>query len=326
MVWNWGLSRAVDDMRLFGEDTIWYGWSDPTSGGVFRTTNGGVNWEKRDSGIPANNYPDKIYFYNSRIGFAYQSGNTNVYKTTDAGLSWSIIFINGFSKLYFLDSLNGYKAAAGFFRTSNGGVNWSKDSLPNVVGNYYTNKWVTNFQISSIGTIYAIGASAQSLSNFLYHGIVYKTTNSGLNWGYQFPDTSYNFSSLSKIFSINKNNVWIYSSRSGIYSSTGGDSTVYLGINLISNEVPKDFQLFQNYPNPFNNSSKFKIKIAKLSIIKVVVYDIQGREVQTLIEEKLKPGVYECTFNGNNLSSGIYFYQLIGDNKIVQTKKMALLK
>ncbi|MCI0473163.1 MAG: hypothetical protein L0Y76_06210, partial [Ignavibacteria bacterium] len=71
VVWNWPLDRVIYDMQIFGEDTIWYGDSDPISGGVIRTTNGGLNWEKRDNGIPANSYPDRIYFYNSRIGFAY---------------------------------------------------------------------------------------------------------------------------------------------------------------------------------------------------------------------------------------------------------------
>ena len=133
---NWSIinkvfSTIVRDMFVFSEDTIWYGDSDPFAGGLFRTTNGGINWEKRDSGIPANSYPIYIYFYNSRIGFA--TGNPNVYKTTDAGLSWNLAFTGGAQKLYFKDSLNGYRASQGFYRTSNGGINWSKDSLPNVL-------------------------------------------------------------------------------------------------------------------------------------------------------------------------------------------------
>ena len=333
MVWNWSFSRVVDDMQLFGEDTIWYAYSDPTSGGLFRTTNGGINWEKRDSGIPANSYPIYIYFYNSRIGFA--TGNTNVYKTTDAGLSWNLAFTGGAQKLYFKDSLNGYRASQGFYRTSNGGINWSKDSLPSVAGNYYTNKWITNFQTSVYGTIYAIGASAQSLSNFLYRGIIYKTTNSGLNWGYQFPDTSFNIYNFSTVYSIN-NHVWCYDNyyNKGIYSSSGGDSTVYVGINQISNEVPNEFDLYQNYPNPFNPRTVISFQLflhggrterAVVSNLSIKVYDINGREVQTLVSGRMQAGTYEAVWDGTGFPSGVYFCRMVTEG-YGKTIKMTLVK
>ena len=90
--------------------------------------------------------------------------------------------------------------------------------------------------------------------------------------------------------------------------------------------VPKHDYLYQNYPNPFNSSSKFKFQIAKLSEVRIVVYDIAGREIQTLVNESLKPGVYEKTFNGSNLSSGIYFYALSANGKIMDCRKLLLIK
>ena len=323
IVWNWGLSRAVDDMQLFGEDTIWYAYSDPTSGGLFRTTNGGVNWEKRDSGIPANSYPFYIYFYNSRIGFA--TGNTNVYKTTDEGLSWNLAFTGGAQKLYFKDSLNGYRAMQGFFRTTNGGLKWVADTLPSVIGNGTTAKIPSSFTIINNDIIYCVGAYIQ-YANFSSKAIIYKTTNGGLNWGYQIPDTNLNFFKFIIPFSTNKNNVWLYWTWKGLYSSTGGDSTVYLGINQITNEVPNDYELGQNYPNPFNASTNIIYKILKNSDVRIIVIDILGRNMQTLVDKKHTPGTYQVNFNGENLESGIYFYQIIVDNKIVQTRRMTLLK
>jgi hypothetical protein len=59
--------------------------------------------------------------------------------------------------------------------------------------------------------------------------------------------------------------------------------------------------------------------------VKIVVYDIQGREVQTLVNESLKPGTYEVPFDGSQLTSGVYFYKLIAGN-FVETKKMLLIK
>jgi len=182
-VWNWPLNRIIDDMFIFSEDTIWYGDIEPTAGGLYRTTNGGLYWEKRDNGIPANSYPFFIYFYNNRIGFA--SGNTNVYKTTDAGLSWNLTFTGGISKLQFKDSLNCIRASQGFFRTIDGGINWTQDSLPRILGNTYTNKWINNFTIINNDTMYCSGGYVYFYSNGSYKSTIYKTTNGGINWGYQ---------------------------------------------------------------------------------------------------------------------------------------------
>ncbi len=82
------------------------------------------------------------------------------------------------------------------------------------------------------------------------------------------------------------------------------------GIQPISSEIPKQFSLSQNYPNPFNPSSKFKVQISKLSNVKIVVYDSAGREIETLVDEQLKPGTYEVNWNASGYSSGVYFYQL----------------
>ena len=69
-----------------------------------------------------------------------------------------------------------------------------------------------------------------------------------------------------------------------------------------------------------------KYEIAKLSNVRIVIYDITGREVQTLVNETLKPGLYETTFDGSKLSSGIYFYSLIVEGKSIAVKKMAMVK
>jgi hypothetical protein len=98
-----------------------------------------------------------------------------------------------------------------------------------------------------------------------------------------------------------------------------------IGITPISTETPQQFSLSQNYPNPFNPNSKIKFQIAKLSEAKLVVFDVLGREVSTLVNEQLKPGTYEVDFGGSKLASGIYFYKLETDG-FVETKKMILVK
>lgn len=97
------------------------------------------------------------------------------------------------------------------------------------------------------------------------------------------------------------------------------------GIQITSNNVPDKFSLFQNYPNPFNPGTKFKIQITKLSDVKVIVLDVLGREVTTLVNSQLKPGTYEVEWDGINYPSGVYFYRLTAD-QYTSTKKMVLVK
>jgi hypothetical protein len=91
------------------------------------------------------------------------------------------------------------------------------------------------------------------------------------------------------------------------------------------NETINSFELFQNYPNPFNPITNVKFSILNSGQVKLIVYDIQGREVQTLVNESLKPGTYEATFDGSQLTSGVYFYKLITDG-YSETRKMLMIK
>jgi hypothetical protein len=89
--------------------------------------------------------------------------------------------------------------------------------------------------------------------------------------------------------------------------------------------VPSVFSLLQNYPNPFNPSTKIIYSIPQSSNVVVKVFDVLGNEVTTLVNEQKQTGTYELTWNGENLPSGIYFYQLqAGD--FIETKKMVLLR
>jgi hypothetical protein len=97
------------------------------------------------------------------------------------------------------------------------------------------------------------------------------------------------------------------------------------GINIISGEVPSEYSLGQNYPNPFNPNTVIKFDIMKKSFVKIIVYDISGREVKRLAEQELNAGKYSVNFDGGNLSSGIYFYSLLAGD-FTETKKMILVK
>jgi len=122
---------------------------------------------------------------------------------------------------------------------------------------------------------------------------------------------------------------------------TFGDTTL-TGMNEISSAVPNGFSLYQNYPNPFNPTTKIKFSVApplglpspsrvfdlsggEAEGVRLAVYDALGREVATLVNEKLNPGTYEVEWDASNFSSGVYFYKL-ETGGFVQTRKMVLMK
>ncbi len=87
-----------------------------------------------------------------------------------------------------------------------------------------------------------------------------------------------------------------------------------------------DFQLFQNYPNPFNPETVISFKLPARSFVNLKIYDVSGKVVETLINEERAAGVYSVHFNGESLSSGVYFYMLNINGEKFLSKQMLLLK
>ena len=113
-----------------------------------------------------------------------------------------------------------------------------------------------------------------------------------------------------------------------VYFKVNGDVTTGVdenGNNSTNSVVPNKYELFQNYPNPFNPTTTIKYALPNSANVKLIVFDVLGRQVRTLVDEQKSAGSYKIEFNGSNLASGIYFYRLQTEN-FVQTKKLILLK
>ncbi|MGA3288104.1 MAG: autotransporter-associated beta strand repeat-containing protein, partial [Bacteroidota bacterium] len=93
----------------------------------------------------------------------------------------------------------------------------------------------------------------------------------------------------------------------------------------VLNNIPTECSLLQNYPNPFNPRTTIKYSIPQRSFVSITVYNILGKEVSKLVNEEKLSGSYEVQFDGNKLSSGVYFYRLQA-GKFSETKKLMLLK
>ncbi len=122
-----------------------------------------------------------------------------------------------------------------------------------------------------------------------------------------------------------------------VYSYNGSDSLpsqnanfIFIarrtvGIKVISSSVPGEFKLFQNYPNPFNPITKINFDIAKSGFVALNVYDMLGRQVETLVNQQMNAGSYIIEFNGSKLSSGVYFYRVSTD-EFTDIKKCVLVR
>jgi hypothetical protein len=106
---------------------------------------------------------------------------------------------------------------------------------------------------------------------------------------------------------------------------TRGFSNTITDINDPKEVSALDFELNQNYPNPFNPSTTIEFKIAKTGLVSIRVFNLLGKEVATLVNEVKSAGTHYIKFNAEELSSGVYFYQLITDN-FISAKKFTFMK
>ncbi len=134
-----------------------------------------------------------------------------------------------------------------------------------------------------------------------------------------------------------------------VYTGNGGTATAiyndivltgYLGIDIFKNnlvtgiktadQTPLNFELFQNYPNPFNPSTDISYQLSAVSYVILKIYDLLGREIETLVNDFQNTGKYVVQFNASKLSSGVYFYRLEATSrfgtKYISVKKMVVIK
>ena len=309
-----------DDMAVINKDTILFVSSSGFDGGVSRTTDGGLNWQPLGQ-VGGTGQPFSIYMFDKNLGFTL---GTYMRRTTNGGENWFIIPNENYWGIQLIDSLRGWKTVgAGIKITTNGGLNWVSQQLPNLPKAYSG----TNLFAINKDTVWMIG-------NEYYYGLLFKTTNGGLNWGYQFADTSVQITLDHFINFVSAKTGWASSSYfvSEIHTKIGGnDTSFFTSINKNNSIIPADFILYQNYPNPFNATTKIKYQINKgvrsqESGVRIAVYDIVGKQITILENENKKPGDYEIIFDGSNQASGIYFYSFFADGVRVDTKKMLLIK
>jgi len=278
-----------------------------TQDGIYKTTNFGVNWIKSDNGVTSPFVLESAVFINESVMFAQiidWSVNYLLFKSTNGGVNWTQI-VNPYNNQneikFFTQNLNTIYAGtmSGLYASTNNGDSWTLKSNGMPISSVQGLTYVNNI-------IYA-ATSTQG---------IYKSTDNALTW------QSYNDGiSNNTIYSISSGGPVLFAGGSGSFYIRNPETS----INHIGENIPSKYSLGQNYPNPFNSSSKFKFEISKSGDVKIIVYDIQGREVQTLVNERLSAGTYEVRFDGSMLTSGVYFYRMV-THGFTEAKRMLLIK
>ena len=252
-----------------------------------------------------------INFINKYTGYVVGTGN-KILKTTDIGQNWNIqtspSLQNNYS-VYFTDSLKGWIVGerenytyGDILKTSNGGINWSVQMQ--------INTYLKDIKFVNKNTGWIVGG----------RGTILYTTNGGNNWNYYHKITGIDFE---RIYFKDNNTGW-FLGMSGLLLRTDNCGGLTGNTNILT-DIPSSFSLGQNYPNPFNPSTIVRFSIPFVSQVSLKVYDVMGREVQSLVNERMQAGSYEVKFDGSNLNSGVYFYRIVTD-KFSDTKRMLLLK
>ncbi|HRJ99451.1 MAG TPA: T9SS type A sorting domain-containing protein [Ignavibacteria bacterium] len=293
-------------------------------------------------------------------------GGKSIYKSTTGGGNWlgpygTAEFNN--SKILSLagshigaDTLYCGLVNGTVFRSFNGGVNWT-----NITGSVIPNRYVTDITVSpdnpaevylTLGGFNSAhifkttnsGTDWQDISGNLpdipHHSVVvdpdynqniyvgndlgvYVTTNAGLNWNEYSSGMPYTLVFDLTIVYPNRK-IRATTHGNGIYERKLMETPV--GITSENNILVSGFSLSQNYPNPFNPNTIIEFNVKTASEIQLKVFDITGKNISIPVNERKYPGSYEVNFDGSNYSSGIYFYSLYSDGKLVETKRMMLLK
>ena len=327
---SWTRSMYVDT-NVFLVTISFPDSSNGYMGGAYRTivytTNAGSSWVKAytDSSVSGIFPVFKIKFLNSQTGFAsggfFDLGSV-LWKTTNAGRDWDgeIVGSEPIKDLVILNSNNvigvggDFEFGASIVKTTNAGMNWNYNFL-----GYFGIGESIDYRTS-----YEAWISLGFAGNFLY------TLNSGNNWTLtSTPDSL----PIYDIQFIDSTNGWAVGDEGVVLRYNYSTSSINTNsLNLIE----KNFILHQNYPNPFNPVTKIKFDIRQDvrrkapasrsgQDVKLIIYDALGKEVRTLVNQNLEQGSYEVEFDGINLPSGIYFYELKVGNYF-KVKRMLLLK
>lgn len=287
---------------------------------ILKTINGGNDWVSINTNFLFGEVSRDLFypidFPSTKVGYFFGSRKNNLYKTVDGGMSWEIIPITeGVRDVYMLKFYNEllgilvsdiHPGDDFLFRTKDGGKSWNKLSI------------LTNTNHHDIEFL----PSHPEKVWFTDYVHLFYSADTGNTW--QEVKITEGILEARNIEFLN-DSIGFILCDDGKFFATENNGGIVTSIKSENLNIVNDYKLHQNYPNPFNPTTKIIYQIPTSGNVKITVYDILGNEVVELVNENKNAGNYEVEFKANNLSSGVYFYQITTGN-FIQSKKMILLR
>lgn len=304
-----GLASGVNAFALLNDKVF-----AATGYGVYVSTNSGTSWSRSDTGLSLGLFPgvSAITVCDSNIFIArsWLISNYNlsgILYSTDEGISWVapdsdiaadyITVLLAHENNIFAGTLN-----YGLYRSANSGRSWLS-----------VNSGLTDKHIISLA------ASGKNIFAGTFSGI-FLSTDGGSNW------CKTNSGLLDTIIAslvVSGNNLFAGTHDRGVWRCPLSD--LVLSVNDLRLVPPDKFSLYQNYPNPFNPTTIIRYSLPMNAFVTLKVYDILGRDMKTLVDERQDEGAHSVTLDMSYFTSGVYFYRLTAGN-FVGTKKLILIK
>ena len=241
----------------------------------------------------------------------------SVRETNDSGyiiVGWTASFAQGWSDVYLIKTNS--MGDTLWTRTYGGAANEAGYSVQQTKdGGYIIGGWTSSFGVGN-RDVYII--KTNSMGDTLWTRTYGGTDDDEGYSVQQTKDGGYIIGGYNDVsFGAQKYDVYLI-------KTDGNGLITNVSLNNL-NVIPNEFILRQNYPNPFNPQTKISFSVPKESFITLKIYDLLGREVATLVQDKKQQGEYSVTWNADNVPSGVYFYKLLAGD-FIQTKKMILMK
>ncbi len=287
--------------------------------GVFSSNDNGVTWVAMNEGLVMSGYAvqtltvanGNLFVGTFSLGVLRYDADNSIWVELPVGYPFIWALATDADNNIFAATSGG-----GVYMSSNNGDNWNQ-----------MNSGLSNMHIYSV-SVYGNDVYVSTWSGGVYKFVASSLAKAGKG------DSSIqsvpvgSWSSLG-MGGIEVSSIMVDEATQTLYAGTSS-GTIYKKVDGVTDVTPSDvvpskFGLEQNYPNPFNPSTKIEFSIAEAGMYSVKVFNVLGQEVATVANQDFSAGKFTFNFDASHLTSGIYFYKLVGEN-VNLTKKMMLLK